>query len=110
MLRSLIVTTLAAAVVAGAANAATVQFGPGDAVTIKATHADLNTAAGVQALAVHLRLAANKVCGGDNTLARQDADFPSCRRAAIARAVGRLDAPMLAAALGQPQLLAQSRQ
>jgi|SRR5580698_2306657 UrcA family protein len=110
MFRQLIVTTLAVALVASASHAATVRFGPGDAVTINASDADLNTAAGARVLAVHLRLAANKVCGGDNPLARRDADFPSCRRAAIARAVGRLDAPLLAEALGQKQLMAQSRQ
>jgi UrcA family protein len=110
MFRSLIATTLAVAVIAGATHAATVQAGPGDAITVKATDADLHTPAGVQALAFHIRLAATKVCGGDNPLARQDADFQSCRQAAMARAVGRLDAPMLAAALGRTQLLAQSRQ
>jgi UrcA family protein len=110
MFRSLIVAGLAAAAVAGVAQAATVQASPGGDIIIKATDADLRTAAGAQALALHLRLAANKVCGGDDQLARRDADFANCRRAAIARAVGRLDAPMLAAALGQKQLLAQSRQ
>jgi UrcA family protein len=110
MFRSLIVTILAAAAIVGTAHAATIQAGPGDAIIIKATDADLHTPAGAQSLAFHIRLAANKVCGGDNALARQDADFQSCRRAAIARAVGRLDAPMLAAALGQTKVLAQSRQ
>jgi UrcA family protein len=111
MFRSLIVTTLAATLVAGAAHAATVQAGPGDTVIVKATDADLHTAAGAKALAFHIRLAADRVCVGDNPLARQGADFQSCREAAIARAIRGLDAPMLAAALGQaPQVLAQSRQ
>ena len=110
MLRSLIVAASAAAALVGAAHAATVQTGPGGVIIIRATDADLRTAAGVPSLAFHIRLAANKVCGGDDPLARQDADFPSCRRAAIARAIGGLDAPMLAAALGQKPVLAQSRQ
>lgn len=64
--------------------------------------ADLHTEAGAASLAHRVRTAADYVCGGGDILVRQSASFERCRHAAIDRAIARLNAPMVARALGHP--------
>ena len=64
------------------------------------TDAGLHTADGAQALARRVRVAASDVCGGENVLVRLTDSFKACRTAANTRAMTRLNAPLLADALG----------
>jgi UrcA family protein len=108
MFRLLIVTVIAAALVAGSAAA---QPALSNAVHIKVTDADLHTPAGARKLAFRIRVAAYKVCEGGLPHGREAADFDTCRQTAIQRAIAGVDAPMLAQALGLGGVaLAQSRQ
>jgi len=89
---------------AGAAMAADADPYGADApasITIRASAADLGTSQGTKALATRIRAAATTVCGGDTDPAARSGDgFVRCREAAISGAVRRLDAPLLARALG----------
>lgn len=106
MFRSLICGALVWASIAGSAMA---QPDQSDAVRIKVTSADLNTPDGARKLAFRLRVAAYRVCGGDVPLGRYAADFDACRQSAVEHAVARIDAPVLARALGLGgEALAQS--
>ena len=62
---------------------------------------DLHTQAGAKVAAWRIHRAADFVCGGDNALRRQAADFPDCRNHAIDRALDTLQAPLVSAALGR---------
>jgi UrcA family protein len=63
---------------------------------------DLHTQADAKIAARRIHVAADYVCGGDNTLFRQDWSFDQCRDGAIDRALASLQAPLVAAALGRP--------
>jgi UrcA family protein len=77
------------------------------AIRIAYSDSDLHTANGAKRLAFRVRLAAAKVCGGDNVLVHMDGGFARCQAAAINRAVGKLNAPLVKEALGiQPIALA----
>jgi UrcA family protein len=83
---------------------------PGDAESVVlAKTADLRSPDGAKEVALRVRVAAEAVCGGDSDPVLRSGDgFGRCREAAIDRAVGGLDAPMLAEALGRsPVRLAQ---
>jgi UrcA family protein len=68
--------------------------------TLKYSEADLHSAAGAQRLAARITYAADYVCGGDSLLLRFTPSFKRCRRAAAQRAAARLNAPLVAEALG----------
>ena len=70
--------------------------------TVHLAGIDLHTQAGAREAARRIHIAADFVCGGDNTLWRQDSDFTACRNDAIDRALSTLQAPMVSAALGRP--------
>jgi UrcA family protein len=92
-----------------AANAADVDpYGEGglNLVTLKYAASDIHTAGGARSLALRVRVAAAKVCGGDDPTVRTSDQFPRCREAAIDRAIAGLNAPLLAAALGRTRTLA----
>jgi len=63
---------------------------------------DLHSEAGAKQAAFRIHVAANFVCGGENSIWRQSMDFDSCRNQAIDRALASLDAPLVSAALGRP--------
>jgi UrcA family protein len=112
MYRSLVLALVSAAALGvGYASAESLSVssydGARNAVTIRASAADLGSPSGAKALAERVRIAAGKVCGADDALARGGADFPACRQAAIDRALTGVDAPLLAAALGRPERLAR---
>jgi UrcA family protein len=102
--RSLIlgVSIAAAAVTVGSAKAAPQSAPPVQIVSDTVTYSDLdlNTAAGAQRMAFRLRVAANRVCGGDDPLVHSGNQLVPCRKAAIARAIAGLDAPLVKEALG----------
>lgn len=77
--------------------------GDDEKVSVKVTYtdSDLQNPRGAEALAFRIRLAASEVCGGGNIVVRSGAHFPICRSAAIDRALGVLNAPMVTAALGR---------
>ncbi len=71
-----------------------------DAVTVRYAAAELNTAAGAKNLALRIRVAANRLCGGDDSVARSASTIADCRRATEARAAAGLSAPLVSHALG----------
>jgi UrcA family protein len=114
MTRSLVIAAVsaAAALFAGAANAGSVSIydASQNIVTINTTGLDIHSSDGARVLAERVRIAAWKVCGGDNPLARADSDFDKCRREAIDRAIASFASPELARVLGRPtEQLAQQR-
>jgi UrcA family protein len=70
-------------------------------VTLKHPDADALSAQGAGALAFRIRIAAARVCGGDDPIVRTSDQFRRCQDAVIDRAVAALDAPMVAQALGR---------
>jgi len=106
---------LGAGLAAGApANAASVyMYGESgrNMVTLKYTDSDIHTVSGAKALALRVRVAAARVCGGDDLpIVRTGDQFMWCRDAAINRAIASLDAPLLVEALGRsPRTLASVR-
>jgi UrcA family protein len=78
-----------------------VAGGP-DSLTVRYAAAELNTAAGASNLALRIRVAANRLCGGDNPVTRTASTIADCRRATEARAAAGLGAPLLDRALGLP--------
>src|SRR5258708_40194440 len=76
--------------------------GAPDAVTIRYAAPELNTAAGARNLALRIRVAANRLCGGDDPAPRTASTIADCRRATEARAAAGLDAPLLNHALRLP--------
>jgi UrcA family protein len=61
---------------------------------------DLATGAGAQRLAFRIRVAAQSVCGGDNTNIRFSTGFEDCVRTSIAQAAAGLHNSMVTSALG----------
>jgi UrcA family protein len=82
--------------------------GAAEQVILKVKNADLRSPSGAKEAALRVRVAADKVCGGDRDPVLRSGDgFGRCREAAIDRAIGSVDAPLLAEALGRsPTLLA----
>jgi UrcA family protein len=66
--------------------------------SVRSSDLDLNTSAGADRLALRIQLAANRVCG--QIYMRGSDDLAPCHKAAIARAVSGLDAPLVKSALG----------
>jgi UrcA family protein len=78
-------------------------------VYAKVTYADseLRSAKGAADVARRIRSAARRVCGGeDSVLLAMSRRFQTCQRDVIDRAVRRLDAPLVAEALGRGTNLA----
>ena len=71
-------------------------------VTVHYSDADLRNPAGAMRLAERIRLAARRVCGGDDPVVAVGVRFPACQHRAIDRALATIDAPLLADALGRP--------
>ena len=80
------------------------------AVQVKATDAELHSAAGAKTLALRIRVAADDVCGANvDPIVRTGDQFMRCREAAIDGAIRNLDSPLVADALGRaPRALARS--
>ena len=72
-----------------------------NAIKLKYTEADLNTAQGAKALAGRIRLAADRACRAEAPSASDAGELMECRQRAIARAIKDLNAPLLADALGR---------
>jgi len=71
-----------------------------DSLTVRYAAPELNTAAGARNLALRIRVAANRLCGGDDPITRTASTIADCRRATEARAAAGLRAPLLDHALG----------
>jgi UrcA family protein len=71
-----------------------------DAVTVRYSAHELNTAAGARNLALRIRVTANRLCGGDDPVARTASTIADCRQATEARVAARLGAPLVSHALG----------
>ena len=91
----------ATAVASAAAAQSSVANPPVVSRTVHLGDIDLHTQAGAKEAARRIHVAADFVCGGDNTLWRQDSDFDACRNDAVDRALAALQAPMVSAALGR---------
>ena len=110
-LLSAVVGAAAALAFVGASPAAEPDANGRVVVVVKATDAELHTPDGARALALRVRNAAARACGGDlyPVAVRISTGFIECREAAIDRAIKDIDAPMLSVALGHPpQVLARS--
>ena len=107
MTRHLIPAALAfcTAMTCTAAVAATPQSVGGDNrevnVRVRYTEAETRSPVGSRAVALRVRKAADRVCGGDNPLLRPTPRFQRCRDATIDRVVRTLDAAPVAEALGR---------
>jgi UrcA family protein len=73
-----------------------------DSLTVRYAAAELTTAAGAGHLALRIRVAANRLCGGDDPVTRTASIIADCRRATEVRAAAALGAPLLDHALGLP--------
>jgi UrcA family protein len=70
--------------------------------------ADLRTRAGAKAFAGRLRVAAAHVCGDDDIVLKTGFRFYRCQERVLDDALARLDAPLVAEALGRnPSALAR---
>ena len=80
-------------------------------VKVKINDGDLRSPDGAKALALRIRVAAAKACGGDvDPTFRNSDNFMKCRENSIDRAIKGLNSPLLADALGRsPQRLARAR-
>ena len=68
---------------------------------VQYTEAEIQSPTGSRAVALRVRKAADRVCGGDNPLLRPTPRFQRCRDATIDRVVRTLDAAPVAEALGR---------
>ena len=68
------------------------------------TAADLYTAAGARRLASRIKFAAASACASSDPLEYMDDGLTICRKEAIDRALGALNAPLVAQALGRSPL------
>lgn len=73
--------------------------GEGGSIKLQYAEADLYSAQGANALAVRIRLAADRACRGEALLVSHAGDLAGCRERTVARVIKDLDAPLLAAAL-----------
>src|SRR5262249_53726879 len=76
-------------------------FGDNEKVSAPVRYADAETRdlQGAKKVAFRIRIAAAKVCGGDDPVVRAGEQFQRCQHAAIDRAVRDLGSPMVADAL-----------
>ena len=70
-------------------------------VTVRYDDTETRTAEGASKLAFRIRMAARKVCGGDNPVVVSGSGFQHCQHRAIDRALASLGAPLVADALGR---------
>ena len=69
--------------------------------TVAFTDAERHTERGARTIGLRIRVAADKVCGGDDPVMRTGDGFQTCKNAAIDRALKELDAPLVTQALGR---------
>jgi len=69
--------------------------------TVHLRDLDLQSQAGPKTAAWRIQVAADYVCGGDNRVMREAADFIPCREDAINRALDTLNQPNVSAAFGR---------
>ena len=99
MRSSIIIAAVLSATAATAQPPATPKL---DAVTVRYSAPELSTATGARNLALRIRVAANRLCGGEDPIARAFSATTDCRRTAEARAAAELGAPLVSHALGLP--------
>jgi UrcA family protein len=85
---------------AGAALAQPPAAGAPDAVSVRYAAHDLADPAGARNIALRIRVAANRLCGGEDPVARSAFDIAACRQATEAHAAAALAAPLVSHALG----------
>lgn len=101
MRRSMLIAALAiSAAFAAPALARPALATESDSVSVRYSAPELNTTAGARHLALRIRVAANRLCGGEDPIARAFSATTDCRRAAEARAAAELGAPLVNHALG----------
>jgi UrcA family protein len=71
-----------------------------NAVTVRYSAPELNTGGGGSNLVLRIRIAGNRLCGGDDPVARTVTTIADCRRATEAHAAAELGAPLVSHALG----------
>jgi UrcA family protein len=76
--------------------------GAPDAITVRYAPHDLSAPAGARDIALRIRLAANRLCGGEDPVARSATDIATCRQTTETQAAAALAAPMVTQALGLP--------
>ena|SRR5215472_1224004 len=69
--------------------------------TVHLRDLDLHSQADAKTAAWRIQVAADYVCGGDNRVMRQAADFIPCREDAINRALDTLNQPLVSAAFNR---------
>jgi UrcA family protein len=69
--------------------------------TVHLRDLDLKSQAGAKTAAWRIQVAADYVCGGDNRVMRQAADFIPCREDAINRALDTLNQPLVSEAFNR---------
>ena len=101
----------AAFALSGVSIAATTEPSERVDVVVKTSDLDLHTAGGAKLAALRIRNAAAEACGRDvfPVAVRISDGFIRCRESAVDRAAERLNAPLVADALGRsPQILSRN--
>jgi UrcA family protein len=70
--------------------------------TVRYTNAERHTERGARTIALRIRVAADRVCGGADPIVRTGDGFQTCKKTAIDRALEDLDAPLVTQAMGRP--------
>ena len=96
-----LITTLVLGAPAIAASSEPIGKDDGVVVQLKITDADLHTPEGAKSLAWRIRVAATRLCGGEQAMIVAGEDRLQCREAAIDRAIRDLNSPLVADALGR---------
>jgi UrcA family protein len=102
---------IAALAIGSSASAQGPAFGGNEKASVKIRYndADIHSADGARRLALRIRVAADRVCGGGEVVAYSADSLKECRRGAIDRALSSLQAPMVAEALGRPMAVMADR-
>jgi UrcA family protein len=69
--------------------------------TVAYTDAERRSERGARAIALRIRVAADRACGGEDPVMRTGDGFQACKKAAIDRALEELDAPLVTQAMAR---------